>query len=115
MRKILLPFFSISLSASVAAAPFNPLDARSSAMGNTGVATASSGAASLYNPALLSTKDGLVSIIIPNIGVNAFADPDAIDGYTDIDDNDYIGEIGDAVEDINDLFYMVCLSRDNGY
>ena len=69
------------------------------AMGDTGVASAQAGSAALFNPALLSTGKEMDSmhIVIPNLGVAGFADPDAVDAFTDIEDEAYLDRIDDAI------------------
>ncbi|CAA0078960.1 Uncharacterised protein [BD1-7 clade bacterium] len=101
MKKLFLP---LMLSSSTAiAAPFTTLDARSMAMGDTGVASSKPGSAPQFNPALLSnySNNERVSIILPNIGVAAFADPDAVDSLFNIQDEDYIGNLSDALDSLN--------------
>lgn len=94
--KILLP--ALLCSAPVLAQPFATMDARSMAMGDTGVASAKSGTAALFNPALLShNKDDTVHIVLPNLGVSVFADPDALDAYNDIEDEGYIDQVDQAI------------------
>lgn len=97
-KKLLLP--ALVFSASLHAQPFAPMDTRSMAMGDTGVASARPGAAGLFNPALLSAgkETDHVHIIVPNLGLSLFADPDALDAYNDIEDEAYLDEIDDAIE-----------------
>lgn len=75
------------------------------AMGDTGVASSKPGSTPLFNAALLSQYgDHLghdVSIILPNIGVSAVADQDAVDAFQNIDDEDYLGTIDRAIEQFN--------------
>lgn len=88
-----------SLGSSYAAAqPFAPLDARSMAMGDTGVASAKIGTSALFNPALLSAdgKGENIHIVLPNAAVEAYADEDAIDAFERIEDEAYIDNIEDA-------------------
>ena len=96
-KTLLLP--SLFISASLWAQPFAPMDTRSMAMGDTGVGSARPGAAGLFNPALLSIGDETdhVHIIVPNLGIGVFADPDALDAYNDIEDEEYLDEIDDAI------------------
>lgn len=69
------------------------------AMGDTGVASAKVGSAALFNPALLSTGKEMdtMHVVIPNLGVAGFADPDAVDAFTDIEDEAYLDNIDDAI------------------
>ncbi|WP_290581254.1 conjugal transfer protein TraF [Ketobacter sp.] len=92
------------LPLSASAQPFMTLDARSMAMGDTGVASAQPGTASLFNPALLSSgpDSDHLHIVLPNLGLAAFADPDAIDAYQDIDDEAYLDQIDDAIVAMED-------------
>lgn len=100
MKKLV--FLGLFTAVTANAAPFNILDVRQMGMGETGVASAKAGSAALYNPALLSTDTGdKVSIIVPNLAVTVFADEDAIDAFEDIEDENYIDAINDAVESIN--------------
>ncbi len=95
---LLLPLLLCATSA--VAQPFATLDARSMAMGDTGVASAQPGTAALFNPALLSyNSDGeTIHIILPNLGVSVFADPDALDAYNEIEDEAYIDNIDIAIQ-----------------
>lgn len=86
------------------AQPFSSSDARSMAMGDTGVASASDGAAGIFNPALLAQdRDSSISIILPNIGAGVFADEDAIDAIESIEDDDLLGQIEAFTSSINDV------------
>lgn len=88
-------------SAPLLAQPFAPLDARSMAMGDTGVASASAGRAALFNPALLThNPSDSVHIVLPNLGVSVFADPDALDAYQEIEDEAYFDNINGSVTDM---------------
>lgn len=69
-----------------ASASSNGFDARSSAMGGVGVASAHFGAAPLTNPALLATsrEQDKISLIAPSIGAQASDPPNLIDGFDDV-------------------------------
>lgn len=69
-----------------ASASSNGFDARSSAMGGVGVASAHFGAAPLTNPALLATSRGQdkISLIAPSIGAQASDPANLIDGFDDV-------------------------------
>ncbi|HDR2478297.1 TPA: conjugal transfer protein TraF [Enterobacter ludwigii] len=69
-----------------ASASSNSFDARSSAMGGVGVASAHFGAAPLTNPALLATSRGQdkISLIAPSIGAQASDPANLIDGFDDV-------------------------------
>ena len=69
-----------------ASASSNGFDARSSAMGGVGVASAHFGAAPLTNPALLATSrgQGKISLIAPSIGAQASDPANLIDGFDDV-------------------------------
>lgn len=69
-----------------ASASSNGFDARSSAMGGVGVASAHFGAAPLTNPALLSTsrEQDKISLIAPSIGAQASDPANLIDGFDDV-------------------------------
>ncbi|EQA6239715.1 TPA: conjugal transfer protein TraF [Enterobacter ludwigii] len=69
-----------------ASASSNGFDARSSAMGGVGVASAHFGAAPLTNPALLATsrEQDKISLIAPSIGAQASDPANLIDGFDDV-------------------------------
>ncbi|MCR5990026.1 conjugal transfer protein TraF [Enterobacter ludwigii] len=69
-----------------ASATSNGFDARSSAMGGVGVASAHFGAAPLTNPALLATsrEQDKISLIAPSIGAQASDPANLIDGFDDV-------------------------------
>lgn len=69
-----------------ASASSNGFDARSSAMGGVGVASAHFGAAPLTNPALLATsrEQDKISLIAPSIGAQASDTANLIDGFDDV-------------------------------
>ncbi|EMM6514726.1 conjugal transfer protein TraF [Enterobacter ludwigii] len=69
-----------------ASASSNSFDARSSAMGGVGVASAHFGAAPLTNPALLATsrEQDKISLIAPSIGAQASDPANLIDGFDDV-------------------------------
>lgn len=76
-------------------AAIKTIDARSGAMGNTGVASADYLTASLYNPALLSNfhDDDDVGVLVPAVGVN----------LSDLDDSaDDLIDLQDAISDFED-------------
>jgi len=92
---------STLLSGTALAQPFAPLDARAMAMGDTGVASATTGSAVVYNPALLSNgrigNPDAIHVILPNLGAGIFADPDAVDSYDNIVDEAYLDAISNSV------------------
>src|SRR5690554_2715863 len=70
----------------VNAAPFQPMDARGLAMGNTGVASAMRAHAPAYNPSMLAQefgKDGF-AILLPQVGVSAADEKEMVDTAQDI-------------------------------
>lgn len=81
MRSLLLAGFSVA--APFASASYNGFDARSTAMGGTGVASAHFGAAPLVNPALLATSrsQDRISLIAPSIGAQVSDSANLIDGF----------------------------------
>ena len=93
MKKTLLFLITAAgfASPSTLAAPFNSLDARSMAMGDVGVASSKPGSAAIFNPALLSENnyEHRISIIFPNIGVEAFASEDGFNAVQNIVDDVY--------------------------
>ena len=71
------------------------VSARNSAMGDTGVASSRNDVASLFNPALLTKKDGRdrFSIVLPSVGVFASDQEEVIDILDDLtDDFDLLDE-----------------------
>lgn len=70
------------------AAPYQPMDARGIAMGNTGVASAKRAHAPAYNPSLLSQRFGKdhFAIILPQVGVAVADEREMIDTAQDITD-----------------------------
>src|SRR5690554_2769809 len=72
----------------VNAAPFQPMDARGIAMGNTGVASAKRAHAPAYNPSMLAQefgKDGF-AILLPQVGIAVADEGEMIDIAQDISD-----------------------------
>ncbi|MFX2609594.1 conjugal transfer protein TraF [Enterobacter mori] len=69
-----------------ASASYNGFDARSTAMGGTGVASAHFAAAPLVNPALLATSraQDTISLIAPSIGAQVSDPANLIDGFDDV-------------------------------
>lgn len=84
LRSLLLAGFSVATP--FASASYNGFDARSTAMGGTGVASAHFGAAPLVNPALLATSrsQDTISLIAPSIGVQVSDSANLIDGFDDV-------------------------------
>ena len=105
MKKTLLFLITAAgfASPSTLAAPFNSLDARSMAMGDVGVASSKPGSAAIFNPALLSENnyEHRISIIFPNIGVEAFASEDGFNAVQNIVDDEYVDQLSDTVSDYN--------------
>src|SRR5690554_2818243 len=69
-------------------APFQPMDARGLAMGNTGVASAMRAHAPAYNPSMLAQefgKDGF-AILLPQVGVSVSDEREMVDTAQDIAD-----------------------------
>lgn len=90
---------TVFYQASVQAASFGNFDPRSLAMGGTGVASANSGNASYYNPALLSMgrSDDDFSLEVPIFGVRV-ADPDDLEDALDVyQANNYEQQASNAV------------------
>ena len=78
-----------SLTTSVYATPFMPMDARGLAMGNTGVASAKLAHSAHYNPALLSQSnpDDHFAILLPQLGINLADEDELYQQAQDIDDD----------------------------
>lgn len=71
------------------AAPYQPMDARGLAMGNTGVASAMRAHAPAYNPSMLAQefgKDGF-AVLLPQVGVSAADEKEMTDTAKDIADH----------------------------
>lgn len=101
--KKIAPALLLSLMAgSVQAVPFNAFDPKSMAMGGVGVAVPSSGAASIFNPALLSVADQRedFAIEIPMVGARVYDPDDFVDAVDDFDDT-VIDDVDDAINDLN--------------
>lgn len=88
-------------------APFQPMDARGLAMGNTGVASAMRAHAPAYNPSMLAQefgKDGF-AILLPQVGVSAADEKEMVDTAQDIADyifprfEDAVQTTGTGLED----------------
>ena len=84
MRGLLIAGFSAAVP--FASASYNGFDARSTAMGGTGVASAHFGAAPLVNPALLATSRSQdnISLIAPSIGAHVSDSANLINGFDDV-------------------------------
>src|SRR5690554_6720323 len=96
----------------VNAAPFQPMDARGIAMGNTGVASAMRAHAPAYNPSMLAQEFGKddFAILLPQVGVSVADEKEMVDTAQDIADyifprfEDAVQMTGTGLEDrINDL------------
>lgn len=100
-----LPLLLLLSTSSAFAGPFSNTDARSMAMGDTGVAASKPGTAGIFNPALLSAyADGeKFSLIFTDLSGSASANSDTIDGFEDIEDKNYAQQITDTVDQINAL------------
>lgn len=83
--------------------PFAPFDARSMAMGGTGVASAELAASTHFNPALLAAQhDGDdISIIIPQVGINLLDEDSLIDSVEDYDDANYFTRFSDDLSNLD--------------
>lgn len=84
MRSLLIAGFSATVP--FASASYNGFDARSTAMGGTGVASAHFGVAPLVNPALLATSrsQDKISLIAPSLGAQVSDPANLIDGFDDV-------------------------------
>lgn len=103
-KNLLAIFITAAMSQSATAASFSSNDARSMAMGGTGVSSARIGHASKYNPALLSTakEDEDFSIVLPQVGVFLSDSDDFIDSAKDFEDADYVNIFEDNISTITD-------------
>ena len=90
-------------SATTMAAPFNTLNPRAMAMGDTGVASAHASSAPIHNPALLSnyTAAPKVSLLLPSIGANAFAGADVDDALDALDDERMLERLSSHIFSLN--------------
>ena len=86
LRTYYLLTAGVVVLAPYASASTNGFDARSTAMGGVGVASAHFGAAPLTNPALLATSraEDRLSLIAPSIGAQASDSANLIDGFDDV-------------------------------
>lgn len=84
MRSLLIAGFSAAVP--FASASYNGFDARSTAMGGTGVASAYFGAAPLVNPSLLATSrsEDKISLIAPSLGAQVSDSANLINGFDDV-------------------------------
>ena len=90
-------------AAQASAIPFNAFDARSMAMGGTGVATAGSDSAALFNPALLSIArySDDFTLILPAVGFHV-ADPEELAGSIDkFQNGNYVNTLQSSIEALN--------------
>lgn len=93
----------LAVTAKAVALPYSAFDPRSLAMGGTGVASATSGNASFYNPALLAapTEGDHFSLAFPVVKAS-IADPDnLIQSARDFNDGDYINAFSNALNTYN--------------
>ncbi|MFG6062548.1 conjugal transfer protein TraF [Enterobacter ludwigii] len=84
MRSLLIAGFSAAVP--FASASYNGFDARSTAMGGTGVASVYFGAAPLVNPSLLATSrsEDKISLIAPSLGAQVSDSANLINGFDDV-------------------------------
>jgi len=98
-------FAGILLTAAVRASalPFNAVDPRSLAMGGTGVASATGGNASFYNPGLLSApfNDDHFGLELPIVKAEYY-DPDNFRrAAQDFNDANYVSDLANAIDAYN--------------
>lgn len=87
-RSILATAVAALTVPTVYAAPYQPMDARGLAMGNTGVASAMRAHAPAYNPSMLAQefgKDGF-AILLPQVGISVADEKEMVDTAQDIAD-----------------------------
>lgn len=103
LLKGLLPTL-ILFSTQAGALPFQTLDTRSLGMGGVGVASGSSANAGFKNPALLSLapEDEDFHLIFPTAGARLLDPDDLVDAVQTFDDNNYIDNFNNAINDFND-------------
>src|SRR5690554_5028766 len=103
------------------AAPYQPMDARGLAMGNTGVASAMRAHAPAYNPSMLAQefgKDGF-AILLPQVGVSVADEKEMVDTAQDIADfifprfEDVVQANGTGLEDRIDALQLSITSLEN--
>lgn len=102
-RKLIFSLLFSLFSAPLLALPFGSFDARSLAMGGTGVAAGDASSASHYNPALLAStfNDDNVSLIIPTFTFGPLDLVDLKDTVEDFDNADYPTALDTAVTNFN--------------
>ena len=85
------------------AVPFQVLDARSMAMGGTGVASAQISTMVPFNPALLATyrADDHFSLTFPRLGLFGSDEDDFIDAVTDFDDANYFDDFDVTINSVS--------------
>lgn len=100
MKKLLIPLL---LVATPVLASVENREARSLAMGGTGVASAHPGAASLYNPALLSHvgEEREWQFFFTPLGAALSLESDAQEAYDKISNDEYLDGISTAIDGIN--------------
>lgn len=85
IRLLALAIAGTSLAGTAVAAPFAPFDVRAAGMGGTGVASAKSASAALFNPAMLSTQvEGDKFQFLLGVGGQLTDSGDLIDGVDDL-------------------------------
>lgn len=102
-RKLIVSLLISSLSLPVFSLPFGSFDARSLAMGGTGVAAGDPSNASHYNPALLAStfNDDDFSLVIPTITIGPLDLLTVQDTVSDFTDADHTTALDNAVTAFN--------------
>lgn len=97
--RILMAAVLIGFAARAAALPFSAFDPRSLAMGGTGVASATAGNASFYNPALLSAafQDDHFAVELPIAKAEYYDPHDLRTAAQDFNNADYVNQLSAAI------------------
>lgn len=101
--RILMTATLLTVAGRAAALPFAAFDPRSLAMGGTGVASATGGNASFYNPALLGSpfRDDNFAVELPIVQAEYY-DPDNLrTAARDFSDADYVNKLSNAIDQFN--------------
>ena len=103
MRKHILAISILASSQIATAENFDPMHARATAMGGTGVASSKTSAAPLFNPALLATQHQSAdfAMAFPIVGVRAADEDDLIDTVDEFDESGVVDNLDTAITGFN--------------
>lgn len=97
--RILIATILLTATGHAMALPYSSFDPRSLAMGGTGVASANSGQASFYNPALLGApfKGDNFSLELPVVKAEYYDPDNLLKAAKDFNDADYVNALSNAI------------------